>query len=346
VTDLGTLASIAERTGGRVVGDGTLRVTRVAAVDDVDATAITFATDERYLRAALASRAAAILVANALIDETATYAKPLVAVESPRLALAALLQSVEAALRPVGPFVHPSAAIDPSAVIGAGVYVGAQVVIAAGAVIGARCILDAGVIVGRDARIGEDCVLHPHAYVAARCTLGDRVVLQAQAVIGSDGFGWAFLDGALRKIPQVGIVALADDVEIGAATCVDRAQTGVTSIGRGTKIDNLCQIGHNCQIGAHCAIAALTGLAGTTILEDYVQVGGQAGFGGHLTVGRGAKIAGRSAVWRDLEAGATVSGEPARNHRDNVRLQAYIRRLPKLFDRVDTIERNDSARRD
>jgi UDP-3-O-[3-hydroxymyristoyl] glucosamine N-acyltransferase len=176
--------------------------------------------------------------------------------------------------------------------------------------------------------------------------LGDRVILGPQAVVGSDGFGWAFLEGALHKIPQVGIVELGDDVEIGANTCLDRAQTGVTSVGAGTKIDNLCQIGHNCRIGSHTAIAAQVGLAGTTTLGDYVQVGGQAGFGGHLTVGTGAKIGGGAEVWGDVAAGATVSGSPARNHRENVRLQAYIRRLPKLFDRVDTIERNDSSRHD
>jgi UDP-3-O-[3-hydroxymyristoyl] glucosamine N-acyltransferase len=169
--------------------------------------------------------------------------------------------------------------------------------------------------------------------------LGDRVILQAQAIVGSDGFGWAFLDGALNKIPQIGIVELGDDVEIGANTCIDRAQTGVTSVGTGTKIDNLCQIGHNCRIGKHTAIAAQCGLAGTTTIGDYVQVGGQSGFGGHLTVGSRAKIAGGAEVWGDVEAGATVSGVPARNHRENIRTQAYLRRLPKLYERIEALEK-------
>jgi len=345
VNELGTLASIAQLVGGRVVGDPAIRIGRVAAIDDVDESALTFATDERYLRGALASRAAAVLVAAHLIDAGGVYAKPLVAVDSPRLALAALLRAVEPP-RPLGPFVHPSAVLDPAAVLAADVYVGPQAVVGAGATVGPRTVLAAGVVIGAGARVGADCMLHPHAYVADRCIVGDRVVLQAQAVIGSDGFGWAFLDGALQKIPQVGIVELGDDVEIGAHTCVDRAQTGVTSIGNGTKIDNLCQIGHNCRIGAHCAIAAQTGLAGTTTLGDYVQVGGQSGFGGHLTVGTGAKVGGGSEVWGSVAAGATVSGSPAHNHRDNVRLQAYIRRLPKLFDRVDTIERSNPSRAD
>ena len=345
MSDLGTLAMIAEQVGGRVIGDAQIRVARVAALDDADEMTLTFATDERYLRDALVSHAAAILVAAALIDETASYAKPLLAVESPRMALAAILRAVERP-RPRGPFVHPSAVVDPTATLGADVYVGPHVTIGAGAAIGARTVLGAGVVVGVDARIGQDGTLHAHVYVADGCIAGDRVVLQAQAVIGADGFGWALVDGALQKIPQVGIVELADDVEVGANSCIDRAQTGVTSVGCGTKIDNLCQVGHNCRIGMHCAIAAQCGFAGTTTLGDYVQVGGQAGFGGHLTVGSGAKVAAGAKVWADVPAGETVSGEPARKHRDNIRLQAYIRRLPKLFDRVDIIERNDSSRRD
>jgi UDP-3-O-[3-hydroxymyristoyl] glucosamine N-acyltransferase len=337
--DLGTLAAIAERTGGRVIGDGGVRIGRIAAIDDVDATALTFATDERFLRAALESRAAAILADAALVDPAVTYAKPIVAVASPRIALATLLSALEAP-RPRGPFRHPSAVVDGSALIGSGAYIGALVTIGERASIGADTVLSAGVVVGADARIGAACMLHPRAYVADRCVVGDRVVLQAQAVIGSDGFGWAFLEGTLQKIPQVGIVELGNDVEIGANTCIDRAQTGVTSIGEGTKIDNLCQIGHNCRIGRHSAIAALTGLAGTTVIGDYVQVGGQSGFSGHLTVGSRARIAGGAAVWGDVDAGATVSGTPARAHRENLRVQASLRRLPKLYERVEALEKS------
>jgi UDP-3-O-[3-hydroxymyristoyl] glucosamine N-acyltransferase len=335
--ELGTLGAIAQRTGGRVIGDPNVHVGRLAAIDDVDETALTFATDERFLRAALASRAGAILVDAPLIDAAQTYAKPLIVVTSSRLALATLLAELEPP-RARGPFVHPSAAVDASATIGAGVYIGALVSIGARARVGARSVLHAGVVIGIDARVGAECLLSAHAYVADRCVLGDRVILGPQTAIGSDGFGWAFLDGALQKIPQIGTVELGDDVEIGANTCIDRAQTGVTSIGTGTKIDNLCQIGHNCRIGMHCAIAAQTGLAGTTVIGDYVQVGGQAGFAGHLTVGARAKIAAGCKVWGDVPAGESVSGEPARKHRDNIRTQAYVNRLPKLYQRVEALE--------
>jgi UDP-3-O-[3-hydroxymyristoyl] glucosamine N-acyltransferase len=214
------------------------------------------------------------------------------------------------------------------------------VVVGAGASVGAGTVLHAGVTIGTDARIGAACTLHPRAYVGNRCVLGDRVVLQVQAVVGGDGFGWAFLEGVLQKIPQIGIVELGNDVEIGANTCIDRAQTGVTSVGEGTKIDNLCQIGHNCRIGRHTAIAALTGLAGSTTIGDYVQVGGQAGFAGHLTVGSRVRIAGQAGVWGDIEDGATVGGVPARAQRENLRVQASVRRLPKLYDRVAALERS------
>jgi UDP-3-O-[3-hydroxymyristoyl] glucosamine N-acyltransferase len=338
-TDLGTLGAIAERTGGRVIGDAGVQISRIAAIDDVDATALTFATDERFLRAALASRAAAILADEKLVDAAQAYAKPIIAVASPRLALATLLAQLEPP-RPRGPFVDPSAVVDPTAVLGNDVYIGPLVVVGAEAVVGAGTVLAAGVVIGAGARVGVSCMLHPRAYVADRCIVGDRVVLQAQAIIGSDGFGWAFLEGTLQKIPQIGIVTLGDDVEVGANTCIDRAQTGVTSIGNGTKIDNLCQIGHNCRIGQHCAIAAFAGLAGTTAIGDYVQVGGQAGFAGHLTVGSGAKIAARAEVWGDIAAGATVSGVPARAHWQNLRVQASVRRLPKLYERVEALERS------
>ena len=337
---IGTLGALAERTGGRVVGDAGFAVERIAAVDEADGGAMTFAVDERYLRTALGSKAGAVLTEESLVHEGESYKKPLLVVPAARVALAALLAALEPP-RPRGPFVHPTASVDPSAEIGADVWIGPQVSIGARSVVGARTVLHASVVIGEDARVGADSTYHPRAYLADRCSAGDRVVLQAGAVIGSDGFGWAFLDGRLLKIPQVGTVALGDDVEIGANTCVDRAQTGVTSIGEGTKIDNLCQIGHNARIGRHSAIAAFAGLAGTTTIGDYVRVAGATMFKGHITIGDRVTIGGASHVWGDVPDGAFVTGRPAQNHRDEVRLQAYIRRLPALFGRIDALEKRE-----
>jgi len=341
VNGLGTLASIAERTGGRVIGDGSILIEGLRAVDDVGPGSMTFATDATYLKAALASKASAVLTDAALVTGLASK-KPLVVVESTRLALAALLADLEPP-RPSGPFVHPTAAVDPSATIGPAVYIGPHVSVGARSTIGEGTILGAGSAIGDDVAIGPAGYLHARVVVENGSRIGARCVLQPGAVIGSDGFGWAFLDGRLRKIPQIGIVELADDVEIGANTTVDRAQTGVTRIGEGTKIDNLCQIGHNVRIGKHSALAAQNGISGSTILGDYVRVGGQSGFNGHITIGSRVTVAGGTAVWSDLADGAFVSGRPARTHRDEVRGQVFLKNLPKLFARVDALESAEKA---
>ncbi len=332
-----TLEEWAKRVGGTVQGDASTPIERIAAIDDVDDRSLTFATDERYLRGALSSRAAAILTEPALAARVEAPRKPLLLVPSTRAALAALLAALEPP-RPQ-PYRDPTASIDPSASLASGVYVGPHVSVGPRAHIGAGTVLHASVVVGADARTGEDCTFHPRAMLLDRCVAGNRVVLQAGAVIGSDGFGYVFIDGRFRKIPQVGNVELADDVEIGANTCVDRAQTGTTSIGEGTKVDNLVQVGHNCRIGRHCGFAAMVGFAGSTIVGDYTIIGGQSGVNGHIRIGSQVKVAGNTMVWSSLPDGAFVSGQPARDHREELRQQVRLRNLEKLYERVAALER-------
>ncbi len=338
---LGTLAELAARVGGTVVGDGSVGILRIASVAEADDGTLTFATDERYLAAALSGGASAVLVDQTLAARGAT--KPLIAVGDVRAALATLLQSLRSP-RPRGPFRHASAVVAPDADIGGNVYIGPLAHVGAGARIGADSVVDAGAYVGGGAVVGEGCWLHPHANLMERCVVGNRVVLHSGCVIGSEGFGWAFLDDRLERIPQVGNVQLDDDVEIGANTCIDRAQTGSTHIGTGTKIDNLCQIGHNCSIGKHTVMAAMCGLAGSTLIGDFVKVGGLTTFKGHITVGSHVTIAGASQVWGDIADGAFISGAPARDHRERLRQEVQLRKLPKLFDRVDALERERRAR--
>jgi UDP-3-O-[3-hydroxymyristoyl] glucosamine N-acyltransferase len=333
---LGTLQELAARVGGHVIGDPSVAIERVTAVDEAAPDALTFATDERYLAAALASKAAAVLVDAALAP--ATSKKPLLVVENARVALVALLASLRPPM-PRGPFRHPTAVIDPEADVAEDAYVGAQAYIGPGARVGSKSAIDVGAYVGAGAIVGESTWLHPRATLMERCVVGNRAVLHAGCVIGSEGFGWAFVEGALERIPQVGNVVLDDGVEIGANACIDRGQTGSTRIGTGTKIDNLVQIGHNCRIGKHCAFAALTGLAGSTTVGDYVKVAGQVGTRGHMTIGSRVTIAGKTGVWADVPDGAMISGNPGRDHREDLRREVMIRKLPKLVARVEALER-------
>jgi UDP-3-O-[3-hydroxymyristoyl] glucosamine N-acyltransferase len=213
---------------------------------------------------------------------------------------------------PVQQGVHPQASIDPTAVLGRAVSAGPFVVVGAGATIGDHTVLHPHVVIGPQARVGSHCVCHAHASVRDRVVIGDRVTLQAGAVVGAEGFGFATRpDGTHQKIPQVGIVVIEDDVELGANTTVDRPAIGETRIGAGTKIDNLVQIGHGVKIGRNVRLAAMVGIAGSSILEDNVVLAGQVGVINHVRVGRGAQVASKSAVMNDLEGGQTYAGTPA-----------------------------------
>jgi UDP-3-O-[3-hydroxymyristoyl] glucosamine N-acyltransferase len=211
-------------------------------------------------------------------------------------------------------------------------------VVMAGASVGDGSDIGPNAVISEDVVIGKDCRIMANASVRERCVLGDRVILQPGAVIGSDGYGYEFSEGRHVKIDQVGTVEIGDDVEIGANTTIDRARFGKTLIGEGTKIDNLVQIGHNCVIGKHCLIVALTGMSGSSRLGDYVTVAGQGGIAGHVTVGPKAILSGRSGVTRNLPGGQVYGGNPAQLLRDEMKMQAHVRRLPKLIARVKALE--------
>jgi len=339
---IGTVSEIAKHTGGTAVGDENVAVSEISAIDQAGPGALTFATTASYLQAALSSKAAAVLADAALVDALEEPPKkPVVRVPSARVALMQLLRELERP-RKKGPFVHPTAAVDQSARVGTDVYIGALAVIGARSVIGDRTVIEGGAYIGDDARVGNDALISPHARLLDGCIAGDRVILHPGATVGSEGFGYVVVDGKFEHIPQVGNVVLDDDVEIGANACVDRAQTGSTRIGAGTKIDNLVQVGHNCQIGRSTAIAAQTGLSGSTHIGDFVQIAGQVGTRGHMSIGSRAVIAGQSGVWGDVPDGAFVSGNPARPHKEELRREVMVRNLPKLVARVDALEKRNS----
>ncbi|MGH7943829.1 MAG: UDP-3-O-(3-hydroxymyristoyl)glucosamine N-acyltransferase [Opitutaceae bacterium] len=260
-------------------------------------------------------------------------------VENPSAALARVCARIEQSLWPKPlPGVHPSAFIADGARVAATATVGPLCVIETGAVVGERVHLQAQVFIGRNASIEEDGWLMTGVVIAAECQLGKRVRVQPGAVIGSDGFGYEFVQGRHQRVPQVGIVLAGDDVEIGANSTIDRARFSRTVIGEGTKIDNLVQIGHNVVIGRHCLLCAQVGISGSTKLEDYVVLGGQAGIGGHITLGKGVKAGGKAGITTDVPAGSFVNGNPAIPYLLERRVAVLQPRLPELFRRVDRLE--------
>ncbi|MES2697035.1 MAG: UDP-3-O-(3-hydroxymyristoyl)glucosamine N-acyltransferase [Verrucomicrobiota bacterium] len=311
----------------------------LAALADAAPGDLSFLGNQKYKAQVAATRASLVLLPADFAGEPPAGQLWLL-VDNPSLALASVCARIEHALwpKPV-PGIHPTACIAPGASVAASATVGPLCVIEAGAKIGERVHLQAQVFIGRDATIGDDCWLMPGTIVATECVLGQRVRLQPGAVVGSDGFGYEFVKGRHEKVPQVGTVVIGNDVEVGANSTLDRARFSHTSIGEGTKIDNLVQVGHNVIVGKHCLLCAQVGIAGSTILKDYVVLGGQAGVGGHLTIGKGAKAGGQAGIaGSDVPAGAVVNGTPAIPFQLERRLAILHQRLPDLFKRVDALE--------
>ncbi|MBN1292154.1 MAG: UDP-3-O-(3-hydroxymyristoyl)glucosamine N-acyltransferase [Candidatus Latescibacteria bacterium] len=235
--------------------------------------------------------------------------------------------------------IHPNAVIDPDAKIGNNVSVGPFAVIQSDVIIGDNTVLGPCSVILTKSSIGKDCIIYPNVTIMDRCIIGNSVILQAGAVIGSDGFGFAPHKGRYHKIPQIGIVRIEDEVEIGAGTCVDRAVFGETVIKRGTKLDNLIQVAHNVQIGSDTVIASQAGISGSTKIGNNVKLGGQAGISGHLTINDGASVGAQAGVTKDVAENETVSGYPAKIHMKAMRLEAALRNLPELIKKVKAQEK-------
>lgn len=313
-------------------------VTGIAALASAAAGDLSFLGNVKYKAEVAATKASVVLLPPDYAGEPQADQLFLI-VDNPSVALARICARIEALLWPKpAPGVHPSASVAPDAKVAPSATVGPLCVIESGAEIGERAHLQAQVFVGRGATVGEDCWLQPGAVLATECVLGKRVRLFPGVVIGSDGFGYEFVRGRHEKVPQVGIVSVGDDVEIGANTTIDRARFSRTSIGEGTKIDNLVQIGHNVVVGRHCLICAQAGISGSTTLEDYVVLGGQVGLAGHITIGKGVKFGGQAGIASDVEPGQVMNGSPALPIQIERRLTVLYRRLPELFKRVGELE--------
>jgi UDP-3-O-[3-hydroxymyristoyl] glucosamine N-acyltransferase len=332
-----SVREIAERVGGTLEGPSDVSVRGVAPIEEAGPGDLTFVAHPRYLSAVDTTAASAIL---APPDVRCPSRLAVVRVRDAYAALQRVLELFDPGAGVTSPGVHASAVVSDLARLDAGVGIGPLAVVEPGARIGAGTMIGAGAYIGSDAALGRSCVLHPHVFLGRRCTLGDRVIVQAGAVIGSDGFGYAFVEGAYRKIPQIGTVEVGDDVEIGANACIDRATLGKTRIGQGTKIDNLVQIAHNVAIAENSALAAQCGVAGSARIGRGVRLGGQAGLVGHIRIGDGAQIGAQAGVIGDVAPGTTVSGYPARPHQESLRAEAALRRLPEIARRLRALERD------
>jgi UDP-3-O-[3-hydroxymyristoyl] glucosamine N-acyltransferase len=331
-------AEIARLVGGDVAGDPGIVLTGFAPAASAKPGDLTFAENDAYFAQAERSAAAAILVGG----ERGTAAKTLIRVRNPRLAFAQVLPLFfpEPAFTPG---VHPSAVVDATAQVDPSAHIGPHCVLGAGVRVGARSVLEGGNHLGRDAHLGADVHLFPHVVVYERTRVGDRVRIHAGSVIGSDGYGYVFDAGHHRKVPQVGNVVIHDDVEIGAGVTIDRGSLGATVIGKGTKIDNLVQVGHNVVVGEHCLLVAQVGVAGSTRLGNFVTLAGQVGVAGHLVIGDRAVVAGQSGVMHAIPAGEKWFGSPAVPGMQHKRRLLALDRLPELLRRVRELEQRLAA---
>jgi UDP-3-O-[3-hydroxymyristoyl] glucosamine N-acyltransferase len=333
-----TVAELAAHVGGRVAGDGEVLIRRVASLENAQSGEISFIEDAKLLDEARLSRASCLIVPDSLQEEKINDLSE-IRVARPKLAFT-LIAEVLHPRRRLAASVHPTAVVSESAKIDAGAFIGARVEVGERASVGEGTQMHAGCVIGAGVSVGRDCVLHPNVVLYEGARIGDRVILHAGAIVGADGFGYVRSETGYHKFPQMGTVCIADDVEIGANTCVDRGSLGETRIGRGTKIDNLVQIAHNVQIGERVVIASQTGISGSTVIEDDAVIGGQVGFGDHARVQSGAVIGSKAGVLPGKIVRPGVWwGIPIQPLEDYKRLNAHMNRLPQMREEIKELRR-------
>ncbi|MCP5516882.1 MAG: UDP-3-O-(3-hydroxymyristoyl)glucosamine N-acyltransferase [Verrucomicrobiales bacterium] len=328
-----TARDLAEQLGGSVTGDETLELHGVSPATDAREGEVTFAENESYLARAEASAAAAVIVARSVTASP----KTLIRVGNVRVGFARAL----ALFHPepaFAPGIHPSAVVDPLAEVDPTAHVGPLCWLGPRARVGARSWLLGGVQVGEDCVIGEDCRVFANVTLYRSTRLGNRVRIHAGTVVGADGFGYVLDQGQHLKIPQVGTVTVEDDVEIGANTTIDRGALGTTVVGRGTKIDNLVQVGHNVVLGEHCILVSQVGIAGSCTVGSHSVLAGQVGVAGHLNLGERVTVAAKSGVMNHIGDGEMWMGIPARPVHEQRRVWVAIQRAPEILRRLKAIE--------
>lgn len=328
-----TVGEIVDLVGGQYEGSRDLRVTGVVPLAEAGESHLSFLSNPKYAPQLEESRAGVVLVPSDHPGKSARFIR----VKNPYFAMATVVACYFAG-RPAPVGISKQASVAPTAKLGRNVAIGPFTTIGDGVVIGDDAVIYQNVSIESGSSIGEKTIVYPLVSIYERTKIGRRCIIHSGAVIGADGYGFATEGGKHHKIPQIGIVRIEDDVEVGAGTCIDRAALGETVIGEGTKIDNLVQIGHNVRVGRHCLLVSQVGIAGSTELGDYVVVAGQSGFGGHLKIGNGVQVAAKSAVLEDVESGK-VMGAPAIPFREFARREVHLRRLPDLIRRIEELEK-------
>ncbi|MBL7130767.1 MAG: UDP-3-O-(3-hydroxymyristoyl)glucosamine N-acyltransferase [Candidatus Omnitrophica bacterium] len=325
-----TLREIAQLIGAEVIGDPDVVITGIAGVKEAKEGDITFISNSRYLQFINETKASAVITSQKIKN----FSKPIIKTDNPSLAFAKVATSFYPVKNICNKGIHSSVITGSNVKLGKDISIGPYVVIEDGVEIGDRCIIYPGTYIGYETSIEEDCIIHSNVSIREKTSIGKRVIIHSGTVIGSDGFGYDTVKGAHYKIPQVGCVAIEDDVEIGANVTIDRARFDRTVIGRGTKIDNLVQIAHNVITGENCIIIAQVGISGSTTLGNNVTLAGQAGLVGHITIGNNVIVGGQAGVIKSIPSNTFVSGYPARPHKQAAKINAYIQRLPHLNDTV------------
>ena len=330
-----SLGDLATQLGAELHGDPEIQISGVGAIESAHPEQITFIANAKYAGRAKITAAAAILVEPGFPE----LSRPTLRIQNPYLAFAEALELFHPAVHHA-PTIHPTAVIAESATLGRGCHVGPYAVIMDDVVIGDHGVILAHVVIYPRVQTGKHLLAHAHAVIREDCTLGDNVILQNGAVVGGDGFGFARdAERRWRKIPQTGPVLLADDVEVQSNACVDRASIGTTRIGRGSKIDNLVQVGHGSQVGEDTLLCAQVGLAGSTRVGDRVVLAGQVGVAGHCTIGNDVTATAQSGIPGDVADGLVMSGYPAVENRRWLKSVALLNRLPGLLRNIKEAQR-------
>jgi len=333
-----TCEEIAALVQGRLCGHCPQGLNGVASLKEAIPSDVAFLGNDKYREQVLPSAAGVVLVPENY-DVPPPTGRAWISCADPSQAFSTLVTLFTPPPVNYAPGIHPRAVIAADAVVAASAHVGPCAVIAAKAHIGEHCVISAGCVIGQETHIGEHSVIYANVVIRERCLIGKRVIIHPGGVIGADGFGYNSTPQGHEKVPQVGIVQIDDDVEIGANSCVDRARFGRTWIQQGTKIDNLVQIGHNVQVGPGCLIVAQVGISGSSTIGQGAILAGQAGVAGHLALGDGAIVMAQAGVSKDLAPGAVVFGSPAMDRREFAKQNMYIGRLDKTAASIKDLTR-------